>query len=62
VNERDYWRVALLLLFANAALPHRRLFPDWRFDLFVTAAGYAYLAVTRLAKPAVVRRRRQRRG
>jgi len=47
---------AACILFGSAVLPPRRLQPDLRFDGLVLAASYAYVALTRLAKPIVVRK------
>jgi len=47
---------AACILFGSAVLPQRRVQPDLRFDGLVLAASYAYVALTRLAKPIAVRK------
>jgi hypothetical protein len=69
--ERWSWAVPLpyaaivhasCLVFASAVLPERRIHPDLRFDVLVVAGGYAYVALVRLAKRALVRAPRVRWG
>ncbi len=50
---------AACVLFANAVLPERRVHADLRFDALVLAAGYAYVALARLAMPFIVRKPRE---
>ncbi len=47
------------VLFANAVLPQRQPHPDLRYDALVLAAGYAYVALARLAMPFIVRKPRE---
>jgi hypothetical protein len=53
---------AACIAFASWVLPERRVDPTLRLDALVLAAGYAYVALARLAKRVIVRVPRARSG